>query len=174
MPSQPPASRIKPPALHPGDSIGMAAPASSFKRKDFEAGCEALRRMGYTPVFNESIFAHDLYFAGSVERRARELEEMFLREDVSAILCARGGYGSNYLLPELNLRNISAHPKIFIGYSDNTMLLTYFSDAASLITFHGPMLDKDFARTDALHVESMGLILEGIKKLNFVKHICYK
>ena len=139
----------------------MAAPASSFKREDFEAGCEALRRMGYTPVFNESIFAHDLYFAGSVERRARELEEMFLREDVSAILCARGGYGSNYLLPELNLRNISAHPKIFIGYSDNTMLLTYFSDAASLITFHGPMLAKDFARTDGIDMHSWQSALGG-------------
>src|SRR5438876_1519228 len=161
MPSQPPAPRIKPPALHPGDSIGMVAPASSFKREDFEAGCEALRRMGYTPVFNESIFAHDLYFAGSVERRARELEEMFLREDVSAILCARGGYGSNYLLPELNLRNISAHPKIFIGYSDNTMLLTYFSDAASLITFHGPMLAKDFARTDGIDMHSWQSALGG-------------
>ncbi len=139
----------------------MVAPASSFKREDFEAGCEALRRMGYTPVFNESIFAHDLYFAGSVERRARELEEMFLREDVSAILCARGGYGSNYLLPELNLRNISAHPKIFIGYSDNTMLLTYFSDAASLITFHGPMLAKDFARTDGIDMHSWQSALGG-------------
>src|SRR5438874_4981458 len=136
MPSQPPASRIKPPALHPGDSIGMAAPASSFKREDFEAGCEALRRMGYTPVFNESIFAHDLYFAGSVERRARELEEMFLREDVSAILCARGGYGSNYLLSRIDMRKIVAKPKILVGYSDLTTLLTYYCDAAGMVTFH--------------------------------------
>jgi len=154
MPSQPPARRIKPPALHPGDSIGIVAPASSFKRDEFEAGCEALRRMGYTPVFNESIFAHDLYFAGSAARRARELEEMFSREDVSAILCARGGYGSNYLLPELNLTKMSAHPKIFMGYSDNTTLLTYLSDAASLITFHGPMLARDFARTDGIDLHS--------------------
>ena len=145
----------------------MAAPASSFKREDFEAGCEALRRMGYTPVFNESIFAHDLYFAGSVERRTRELEEMFLREDVSAILCARGGYGSNYLLPELNLRNISAHPKIFIGYSDNTSLQTYLSDAANLVTFHGPMVTKDFAKPDGIDLESWQAALSGRENWRF-------
>jgi muramoyltetrapeptide carboxypeptidase len=161
MPSHPSAPRIKPPALHPGDSVGIVAPASSFKREEFEAGCDALRRMGYTPVFDKSIFAHDLYFAGSVERRARELEQMFSRADGKAIVCARGGYGSNYLLSELNLQKIAAHPKIFMGYSDNTTLLTYLADAANLITFHGPMLAKDFARTDGIDVHSWQSALSG-------------
>jgi muramoyltetrapeptide carboxypeptidase len=161
MPTPRQVPRIKPPALHPGDSVGIVAPASSFKREEFEAGCDALRRMGYAPVFDESIFAHDLYFAGSVERRARELEKMFAREDVRAILCARGGYGSNYLLPELHLGRIAPHPKIFMGYSDNTTLLTYLSDAANLITFHGPMLAKDFARTDGIDMHSWQSALSG-------------
>ena len=63
-----------------------------------ERGCEALRRLGYEPFYFDSILERDLYFAGSVERRARELEEMFERDDIRAIICARGGYGSNYLL----------------------------------------------------------------------------
>src|SRR5438105_3709551 len=163
MPSQPQAPRIKPPALYPGDNVGIVAPASSFKREEFEAGCDGLRRMGYTPVFDNSIFAHDLYFAGSVERRARELHEMFAREDMKAILCARGGYGSNYLLPELDLAIIASHPKIFMGYSDNTTLLTYLSDAANLVTFHGPMLAKDFARTDGIDLRSWQSALSGIE-----------
>src|SRR6266404_462328 len=150
MPAQSKASRIKPPALHPGDTVGIVAPASSFKREQFEAGCDALRRMGYEPVYDESIFAHDWYFAGSVERRARELEEMFAREDVKAILCARGGYGANYLLPMLDLKKIRAHPKIFVGYSDLTTLLTYFADAAGFATFHGPMVAKDWAHDDGV------------------------
>jgi muramoyltetrapeptide carboxypeptidase len=87
--------RIKPPALKKGDTVGIVAPASYFPPTDFKAGCEALRQMGYNPVFGDSIFDRDLYFAGSVERRARELEEMFVRPDVKAILCARGGYGAN-------------------------------------------------------------------------------
>src|SRR5580693_8532275 len=120
--------RIKPPALLPGATIGIVAPASNVKRGDLEAGCEALRRAGYRPIYSDSIFDQDLYFAGSVERRARELEEMFAREDVGGIICARGGYGANYLLDALDLETIKTHPKIFVGYSDETALLTYFSD----------------------------------------------
>ncbi|MGA2413574.1 MAG: LD-carboxypeptidase [Candidatus Sulfotelmatobacter sp.] len=138
-------SRVKPPALRPGDVIGIVAPASNLKRADLEAGCEGLRRAGYRPVYVDSILEQDLYFAGSVQRRAQELEDMFTREEVKAIVCARGGYGANYLLQELDLEKIKSHPKIFVGYSDLTTLLTYFSDAAGLVTFHGPMVAKDWA-----------------------------
>src|SRR5258707_1784197 len=135
-------SRIKPPALRKGDKVGIVAPASNIKQELLERGCERLGRLGYEPFYFDSILDRDLYFAGSVERRARELEEMFVCEDVRAIICARGGYGSNYLLSVLDLRKITAHPKIFVGYSDLTSLLTRFADAADLMTFHGPMVTK--------------------------------
>src|SRR5215469_7159489 len=124
MPDAPQLERVKPPALRPGDGIGIVAPASYFNREEFERGCEALRRMGYNPVYEESIFDRDLYFAGSVERRASELETMFLRDEVRAVICARGGYGSNYLLRALDPSKIRSQPKPFIGYSDMTSLAT--------------------------------------------------
>ncbi len=119
--------RIKPPALRSGDKVGIVAPASNLKRELLEAGCAGLRAAGYEPVYSESIVERDLYFAGSVERRARELEEMFGRPDISAIVCARGGYGANYLLRAIDVKKIAAHPKIFVGYSDLTTLLTWFA-----------------------------------------------
>ena len=143
--------RIKPPALQPGDTVGIVAPASPIQRNLLDAGCVSLWRMGYKPFHLDSIFDQDLYFAGSVRRRARELEEMFEREEVRAVLCARGGYGCNYLLNELNLDKIAAHPKIFVGYSDATTLLTYLTERANLVTFHGPMVTKDFAAADGVH-----------------------
>jgi muramoyltetrapeptide carboxypeptidase len=142
--------RIKPPALQPGDTIGIIAPASNIKREPLEAGCGALRRLGYKTFYFDSILEKDLYFAGSADRRARELEEMFARDDIRAIVCARGGYGANYLLKTLNLENIKAHPKIFVGYSDITSLLTYIADSVGLVTFHGPMVAKDFAHEDGV------------------------
>jgi muramoyltetrapeptide carboxypeptidase len=159
--------RVKPPALRAGDNIGVVAPASYFRREDFEAGCAALRQMGYNPVYDESIFDRDLYFAGSVDRRVHELESMFARDDVKAIVCARGGYGSNYLLPALDISKISSHPKAFIGYSDNTSLQTYFCDAANLVTFHGPMVAKDFAKPDGIDVESWQAALSGRENWRF-------
>src|SRR5690348_8919868 len=115
-----PSDRVRPSALRPGDTVGIIAPASGFRRDEFEAGCAELRRLEYRPFFLPSIFERDLYFAGSVPRRVEELHEMFRRPEVKAVLCARGGYGSNYLLPHLDLDLIRANPKIFVGCSDVT------------------------------------------------------
>ena len=159
--SSSPLSRIKPPALRAGDKVGIVAPASNIKADLLERGRESLRRQGYEPFYFDSILERDLYFAGSVERRARELEAMFERDDIRAIVCARGGYGSNYLLNALDLGKIAAHPKIFVGYSDLTILLTHFADAANLVTFHGPMITKDFAQADGVDLSSWTAALSG-------------
>ena len=144
---------VKPPALRPGDTIGIVAPASNVKQADLEAGCAALHRAGYKTFHLDSILERDLYFAGTAGRRMRELEEMFDRDEVRAILCARGGYGANYLLQELDWKKIASHPKIFVGYSDITCLLTQFVDSG-LVAFQGPMAAKDWAHADGLSLES--------------------
>jgi muramoyltetrapeptide carboxypeptidase len=154
--------RTKPKALRPGDTVGIVAPASNLKRDLLEQECDALRRLGYKPFYLDSILEQDLYFAGSPQRRVRELEEMFARDDVRAIVCARGGYGANYLLGELDPMKIAGHPKIFVGYSDITTLLTCFCDAARFITFHGPMVTKDFAHADGVDLASWQAVLTGL------------
>src|SRR5258706_8518150 len=133
-------SPIKPPPLLPGDRVGIVAPASSIQRNLLERGCDALRKLGYKPFFFDSIFDRDLYFAGPVGRRVREFHDMVERDDVRAIVCARGGYGCNYLLEHLDLDLIRRHPKICVGYSYLTAWLTWLHDATGLVTFHGPMV----------------------------------
>ena len=157
-------SRIKPRALRPGDKIGIVAPASNLKPEMLEAGCDGLRRAGYEPFYFESILERDLYFAGSVERRARELEDMFLRVDIRAIVCARGGYGSNYLPQTLDPTKIVPHPKIIVGYSDITTLLCCMADSANFVTFHGPMVTKDFAIADGVDLHSWQNALGGTEQ----------
>ena len=152
---------VKPPALRLGDTVGIVAPASNIKRTDFEAGCAALQSAGYRPFYLDSILEREIYFAGSVERRTAELEEMFSRDDVKAIVCARGGYGTNYLLEKLDLKRIKAQPKIFVGYSDVTALLTYFNDAGGFVTFHGPMIAKDWAHADGADLTAWRSALSG-------------
>jgi muramoyltetrapeptide carboxypeptidase len=153
---------VKPPALRPGDTVGIVAPASNIKREDLEAGCAALRRAGYIPFHFDSILEQDLYFAGSVERRARELEEMFVRADVRAIVCARGGYGANYLLNALDLEKVRAYPKVFVGYSDITTLLTHFADEVGLVVFHGPMAAKDWAHEGGADLPAWRAAVSGM------------
>lgn len=148
------AQLAKPPALHPGDTVGIVAPASNVKKAELEAGCEALRRAGFRPFYSDSILDRDFYFAGSLERRVHELEEMFERDDVHAIVCARGGYGANYLLNRLDLKKVKANPKIFVGYSDITCLLTHFVDQARCTVFHGPMAAKDWSHEGSVDLSS--------------------
>src|SRR5260370_22299870 len=102
--------RIKPRALRPGDKVGIVAPASNVSREMLEGGCDGLRRVGYDPFYFESIFECDLDFAGSAERRARELEAMFVRDDIAPIVCPRGGLGSNSLIPALDTTTFHRTP----------------------------------------------------------------
>lgn len=138
-------SAIKAPALRQGSKVGLLAPASSFSRGDFLSGVQRLREMGYEPVYSEDIFSRDLYFAGTAERRTQEFNQLWQREDVAALICVRGGYGSNYLLDKLDYTAIAAQPKILLGCSDITSLLTAITDRTGLVTFHGPMVAKDIA-----------------------------
>lgn len=140
-----PAKIIRPAGLRPGDKIALVAPASSFSREAFLAGCDRLRQMGFEPVYSQNIFDRDIYFAGTVERRAHEFQEFWRRDDIAALICVRGGYGSNYLVEKLDYDMIAAHPKVLLGSSDITSLLTGIHDRTGLIGFHGPMVAKDIA-----------------------------
>lgn len=135
--------RLRPAALRPGDTVGIIAPAGPIDADNLEAGCAWLLRRGYQPSYLPSILDRDLYFAGTTARRLDEFHQMFSRPEIKAIICARGGYGCNYLLPSIDLGLVRANLKIFCGSSDVTTLLTYLCDAAGMVTFHGPMLNVD-------------------------------
>jgi len=145
--------RLRPDALRPGDKVGIIAPAGFIDRDALEAGCAWLMRKGYEPFHLPSILDRELYFAGSTQRRLDELHEMFERPEIKAIICARGGYGCNYLPPNIDLRLIRANPKIFCGCSDVTTLINFLCDQAGMVTLHGPMLNIDM-RPDGVDEES--------------------
>jgi len=132
-------SFVRPPALQPGDQIGIVAPASNIKSEMLDAGCRELERLGFRTLYRPDIVKSHRYFSGTDERRAAELLEMVRNPDVKAIFCARGGYGSGRLIPYLEPELFLAHPKILLGSSDITMLLS-FLNRSGLVGFHGPMV----------------------------------
>src|SRR5262245_58112288 len=132
-------ARIKPPALRPGDLIGIVAPASNIKPDLLEDGCRELERLGFRTLYRPGITTTYRYFSGTVERRAAEFLEMLRNPDVRAIFCARGGYGSGRIIPYLEPELLRANPKIINGSSDITAMLSLL-DRSGLVGFHGPML----------------------------------
>ena len=137
---------IKPIALKKGDTIGVVAPAGSVQDDQLQAGVDALLRVGFRVELSDGIRERKGYLAGEKEKRAKGLEEFFVREDIRAIFCARGGFGSIQLLPILNPDVIRLHPKPFVGYSDVTALLNWLLQRCGLVTFHGPMVSMEIAR----------------------------
>ena len=112
----------KPYALRPGDSIRLIAPASPVREDRLRKGCEEITRLGYVPLFDRAhVLAQDGFFAGPMDARLGALSDAFSEAESKAVVCVRGGYGSNYLLEHLHGFG-AVHPKIFLGFSDITSL----------------------------------------------------
>lgn len=136
---------MKPQALKKGDTIGIAASASPFDIEEFYKGVKTLKDLGFQVYYRKDIFEKKHYLAGSDKRRLIELVELLKNPDIKAILFARGGYGLLRLLPHLEQENIQVTPKIILGYSDITTLLTYIYQKWGWVTFYGPVVAKDLS-----------------------------
>ncbi len=132
----------KPRALRPGATLGIAAPGGPVERETLLAGVARLEARGFRTRMRDDLFARRAYLAGDDARRAGELNEFISDPSVDAILCARGGYGCDRILPRLDAAAFRAARKPLIGYSDVTALLLWQRRQAGLVGFHGPMLER--------------------------------
>ena len=137
----------KPARLNYGDTVGIVAPASAPPDpRTIDRSVEVLEQLGFKVRLAPNVRKRWGFLAGSDRDRAADLMRMFVDRQVKAILCVRGGYGSARLLPLLDYDVIRAQPKIFVGYSDITSLHCAFLQKSNLVSFHGPMLNSDFAK----------------------------
>ena len=137
---------IKPRALAAGDRIALVSPASPFERAEFDRGVTEVRRLGYEPVYDESVFDASMYTSGSADVRAAAFTRAWLDPSVAALVAVRGGYGSVQLLPMLAALRPWETPKLFIGYSDNTSLLSWLTCQCGITALHGPTIEGCLAR----------------------------
>ena len=153
---------IKPRALRPGDRIAIVSPASAFARDEFDRGVQELRRLGYEPVFHDSVFDRSVFTSGPPELRAAAFVRAWSDPSVAALIAVRGGYGSVHLLPQLNGWSPQQHAKLFIAYSDNTSILSWLTCQCGITAVHGPMLEGRLARGNAGYdEESFTRVLQG-------------
>jgi muramoyltetrapeptide carboxypeptidase len=153
---------LKPKLLPAGARVAVVAPASNAKLERIELGLAALRKLGFDAVAAPHALGKEPpFFSGTVAERLDDLHRAFADPDIQAVFCTRGGYGSNYLLEDLDLELILANPKPFFGYSDLTTMQTWLLDQIGLIGFHGPMVAADFYREDGVHEASFAAALSG-------------
>jgi muramoyltetrapeptide carboxypeptidase len=153
---------LKPRAVSGEARIAVVAPASYAKPERIELGLAALRKRGFDAFLaGNALGKEPPFFSGTAAQRLADLHQAFADLDVRAIICTRGGYGSNYLLEDLDLELICKNPKPFFCYSDLTTMQTWLLDQIGLVGFHGPMAAADFYRDEGVHEASFAAALGG-------------
>lgn len=137
----------KPKKLSPGDTIGIISPsaggAGCFPHRVSQARAE-LERLGFKTRLATNALQTLSYVSASPRDRAADLHELFRDPEVKAIIAATGGNHSNQMLKYLDFELIKKNPKIFLGYSDNTILHFALASQAGLLSFYGPCLITQF------------------------------
>ena len=153
--------QIKPRKLRPGARIGIVNPAYWLEADRLQRAVKVFEDLGYELVLGKSTGLKENQCAGSPAERAEDIMAMFEDPAIDAIVCARGGYGGNRVLSLLDYDIIRANPKIFVGYSDITGLLTSIAQKAGLVTFHGPMLSTYGKQTIQYNLDVFQQVLSG-------------
>jgi muramoyltetrapeptide carboxypeptidase len=161
---------INPPYLQKGDTIGIACPAGYLALEKAEACIRTLEEWGYTVKIGNSLGADAInYFSGTDEERLLDFQQMLDDDEVKAILCGRGGYGTSRIIDQLNFEKFKENPKWIIGYSDITVLHCHIYRQFKITTLHAPMANAfNVGVTTNEFVLSLKDALEGKK----IKYSC--
>lgn len=125
--------------LHKGGKIGVIAPGFQPDPDKLEKGIGYLQSLDYSVVRGKSLDAKYGYLAGTDQLRTDDIHQMYSDPEISAIICARGGWGCLRLLDKLDYDLIKNNPKVIIGYSDITTLQLAFWNQIKLPSLSGPM-----------------------------------
>ena len=135
----------KPPRIRSGDVVGVIAPAGVVDPDRLARGVRILESWGWRVEVGSAVLDRQAYLAGADDARLADVVRMLDDRRIRAIFCARGGYGSQRILPRIDLDRLAGDPKPIVGYSDVTALLNA-AVAAGVAAVHGPMVADDIAR----------------------------
>lgn len=154
-----------PPFLKKGDKIGIVAPARWVKPEEIEPALTVFESWGLEVVRGENLYKQHQQFAGTDEQRATDMQAMLDNEDIRAIICARGGYGTVRIIDKLDFRKFAANPKWIAGYSDITALHSHIESLYGIETLHAPMpfsYKDDSASAESFESLRMALFGENL------------
>ena len=152
-----------PPYLQPGDTIGIVCPAGYLSEEKAQTCIDTLQQWGYKVKRGKTLGgSSENYFSGTDEDRLSDLQDMLDDDDVKAILCGRGGYGTGRIIEDLHFKKFKKKPKWLIGFSDITVLHSHIHANYKIATLHSPMVgafnDEGF---NSEYVLSLKSALEG-------------
>jgi muramoyltetrapeptide carboxypeptidase len=130
---------IYPPYLKAGDAIGIVAPARKISRSELEFAIHWWEEKGFRIVLGKHLFAEHHQYAGTDDARLEDLQNMLDNNDIKAIFCARGGYGTLRIVDKLDFLGFHLEPKWICGFSDITVLHAHINKNCGVATIHSTM-----------------------------------
>jgi muramoyltetrapeptide carboxypeptidase len=128
------------PRLIAGDTIGIVSPGRWMPEAELQISADRLRSFGFNVFVHRQNSSRHNQFAGDDDERAEALTSLLTDNQITAVMFAKGGYGTLRIIDHLDYGLLANHQKIVVGYSDATALLLALHIKTNLITFHGPML----------------------------------
>jgi len=125
--------------LQHGDKIAIIATARKISQEELKPAVEIFRKWGFDVVYGRYLLREDNQFAGNDQERAEDLQWALDDENIKAIICARGGYGTVRIIDKIDLTKFSEKPKWIIGYSDVTVLHSHIHNLLGVETLHATM-----------------------------------
>lgn len=151
---------ITPPYLQSGDKIAIVSPAKKIAAERVENAVNIFESWGLRVITGKNVLAKANYFAGTDDERAADLQEMLDDDEVKAIICARGGYGTLRIIDKLDFTRFTKMPKWVVGFSDITVLHSHIARNYGIESIHAPM-PLDYPENNNDSVETLRKLLFG-------------
>jgi muramoyltetrapeptide carboxypeptidase len=127
-----------PPFLKEGDTVAIVCTARKISKEELNPAITLLQNWGLQVKLGKTIGQEDHQFGGTDAQRAKDFQTILDDDEVKAIWCARGGYGTVRMIDEVNFSNFKKTPKWIIGYSDPTVLHCHIHNLG-VASIHGQM-----------------------------------
>lgn len=133
--------------LKKGEMVGIVAPSRPIYniKEEISKGISEIKNRGFLVKKGEFLNKKDYYSAGNISQRVNDIHAMFSDKNIKGIFCATGGVSAIQLLDKLDFELIKKNPKIFMGYSDITLLLLAINKKSGITTFYGPNVREIFS-----------------------------
>jgi muramoyltetrapeptide carboxypeptidase len=161
-----------PPYLVPGSVIGITSPAGYITLEEMQPAIQVLQSWGYQLKIGSAINKRDFTFGGTDAERRNDLQRLLDDTSVSAILCARGGYGLVRIVDDLDWTLFKKQPKWVIGFSDVSVLHQHIHAQCGVATIHSKMTNSfpnDWSKAEPIQVQTITSIHDALsgKKMHY-------
>lgn len=156
---------VTPPYLKRGDKIGIVSTARKISLEELQVAIDCFEGWGLDVVLGDNLFKQYNQFAGTDEERVEDFQSMMDDDEIKAILCARGGYGTVRVIDKLDFGHFIEQPKWVCGFSDVTVLHSHIHQNFGIETIHNAMpynLGKVGADSEAAYTLKKALFGEAL------------